>query len=156
MTDPRAAEGVEHLQRAAREMLKAARSFLDVVEDVVEDPERLTGAAAGFADLVRSGLGRQDAPWTRAAWADDLDRNDGPDTATETDTDADTPDIDMPDDDLEVDVRDGATVGPDDHADEPDAAPEPDDTRPVAGTPPQTGTGPTPRRNSRVRRIAVD
>ena len=35
------AEGVEHLQRAAREMVAAARSFLDAIEKVVEDRDAL-------------------------------------------------------------------------------------------------------------------
>jgi len=80
MDDPRTAEGVEHLQRAARELLRAARSFLDVVEDVVEDPDRLTGAAAGLVDLVSSGLGRTPAPWERSAWADSADSADSDDS----------------------------------------------------------------------------
>jgi hypothetical protein len=33
--------GTEHLQSAAREMLSAARAFLDAVEDLVEDPDRI-------------------------------------------------------------------------------------------------------------------
>ena len=70
MEDPRTTQGVEHLQSAARELLKAARSFLDVVEEVVEDPERLTGAAAGLSDLV-SGFTRRRQPWEDAAWVDE-------------------------------------------------------------------------------------
>lgn len=86
MDDPRAAQGVEHLQSAARELLKAARSFLDVVEEVVEDPERLTGAASGLADLVTSSFGRRPQPWESAAWVDD-DPSD-PEGRPEDDTDA--------------------------------------------------------------------
>lgn len=37
--DPRVSAGVEHLQRAAREMIAASRAFLDVVEDLVDRPE---------------------------------------------------------------------------------------------------------------------
>ena len=51
------AEGVDHLQRAARELLAAARSFLDVVEQVVEDDERLAGAASSIVELVGRGVG---------------------------------------------------------------------------------------------------
>ena len=74
MDDQRAADGVEHLQRAARELLAAARSFLDVVEDVVEDRDRLSGAAASVVDLVRDGVATVTAassplqPWETAAW----------------------------------------------------------------------------------------
>lgn len=46
--------GVEHLQVAAHEMLAAARSFLDVVEDVVSDREKLSSVAATFTDLLGS------------------------------------------------------------------------------------------------------
>ena len=66
---------VEHLQTAARELVAAARSFLDVVEEVVEDPERLSGAATSVVDLLREGLGavaRPSSPlepWERAAWS---------------------------------------------------------------------------------------
>ena len=69
MDDRRTAEGVEHLQTAARELLSAARAFLDVVEEVVEDPERVSNAAQGVSDLLRSGLGlvRKPEPWERSA-----------------------------------------------------------------------------------------
>jgi hypothetical protein len=44
MTDDRAAEGLEHLQRAALEMIAAARAFLDVAEDLVRDPSAASTA----------------------------------------------------------------------------------------------------------------
>ncbi|MEZ5180395.1 MAG: hypothetical protein R2702_00710 [Acidimicrobiales bacterium] len=54
--DPRVQAGVEHLQRAAREVIAASRALLDVAEELVEDPqgvaglvEALTGAAGRFA-----------------------------------------------------------------------------------------------------------
>ena len=77
MDDPRAADGVEHLQAAARELLLAARSFLDVVEEVVEDRDRLTSAATGVVGLLRDGLSGVTAPtsplepWERVAWQGD-------------------------------------------------------------------------------------
>ncbi len=42
-------KGTEHLQVAAREMLSAARAFLDAIEDIVEDPDRIRelGQAVG-------------------------------------------------------------------------------------------------------------
>ncbi|MCC5953007.1 MAG: hypothetical protein JJU45_13030 [Acidimicrobiia bacterium] len=46
MADERAAEGVEHLQRAAMEMIDAARAFLDVAESVVADRERVADVVA--------------------------------------------------------------------------------------------------------------
>ena len=56
-------EGVEHIQRAARELIGAARSFLDAAEDVVEDRELLGEAADVLRGLVRdfgSGAREQD------------------------------------------------------------------------------------------------
>ena len=53
MTDERAAEGVEHLQRAALEMIAAAKAFLDVAEDLVRDP-----AAASTVVQTAAALGR--------------------------------------------------------------------------------------------------
>lgn len=49
--------GVEHLQTAAHEMIAAARSFLDVVEDVVSDREKLRGVADAVTELVASAGG---------------------------------------------------------------------------------------------------
>jgi hypothetical protein len=46
------AEGVAHLQAAAREMVAAGRSFLDAFEDMVEDDERLAGVVGGMTDLL--------------------------------------------------------------------------------------------------------
>ncbi len=48
--DERVSDGVEHLQSAAREMIAAARTFLDVVEDVVGDH----AAVASLADALGS------------------------------------------------------------------------------------------------------
>jgi hypothetical protein len=52
MDDERAGEGVEHLQSAARELIAAARAFLDVAEDVVRDPKVAEGLLAGLGDLA--------------------------------------------------------------------------------------------------------
>jgi hypothetical protein len=86
MEDRRTAEGVEHLQAAARELLGAARAFLDVVEDVVEDSDRLNGAAATLTDLLKGGLGGKRPPvWDDADWEPDPSaarkRDDGRSTA---------------------------------------------------------------------------
>ncbi len=80
--EDRSAEGVEHLQAAARELLLAARSFLDVVEEVVEDRDRLAGAASGVVGLLRDGISGAMPPssplepWERAAWAGVADETD--------------------------------------------------------------------------------
>ncbi len=80
--DSRSVEGVEHVQRAAREMIKAARSFLDLVEEVVDDPDRITEAAASVADMVKGSFSKPEQPWERSAWSET-------DSETETETEAD-------------------------------------------------------------------
>jgi len=52
--DPRLQAGLDHLQRAAREMIAASRALLDVAEELVEDPK----AASGIIDLLGSVAGR--------------------------------------------------------------------------------------------------
>ena len=47
-TDPRVQAGLDHLQRAAREMIAASRALLDVAEDMIDDPK----AASGLLDLL--------------------------------------------------------------------------------------------------------
>lgn len=49
----RASEGTEHLQAAARELIAAARSFLDVAEDAIEDSEVVDEVGALLRDLGR-------------------------------------------------------------------------------------------------------
>lgn len=57
-------DGVEHLQAAAKEMIKAARSLLDAAEGLVEDPAALQSllgtlgsVATAAAHRFRSDLG---------------------------------------------------------------------------------------------------
>ncbi len=64
MNDDRAAEGIDHLQAAAKEMISAARAFLDVVEELVEDKDAVASVvsavgsvAHGAAEAVRAGTG---------------------------------------------------------------------------------------------------
>jgi hypothetical protein len=60
--EERAAQAIDHLQAAALELIEAARAFLDVVEEVVSDRDRLSdladsvGEVAAAAErLVRNG-----------------------------------------------------------------------------------------------------
>ncbi len=61
-------EGMAHLQAAAREMVAAARSFLDALEDVVNDDDRMTTVVSGVTDALRdatdvvTGVGRRVVP----------------------------------------------------------------------------------------------
>lgn len=50
--DP-AREGLEHLQAAAHEMIAAARSMLDAVEEILEDPRAATSMASAFGTMSR-------------------------------------------------------------------------------------------------------
>ena len=152
---PSAADGMEHLQSAARELVAAARSFLDVVEHVIEDDERFAGAASSVADLVTRGLGTVadrtaggrdlaggllgDLAGREPSWL----RND-PDAATDS---ADT----EPRSDVDTDAADaGETIAADDLWG-PDEDPEVD----LTDRPAPTATPPAPR-TRRVKRIAVD
>jgi hypothetical protein len=48
----RAAEAVDHLQAAATELIAAARAFLDVVEDVVADRDKVAEVVATVGDVA--------------------------------------------------------------------------------------------------------
>jgi hypothetical protein len=63
VNDERAAEGLDHLQAAAMEMISAARAFLDVAEDFVADRDKVAeiahvigSAAQGAARAARDGM----------------------------------------------------------------------------------------------------
>ncbi len=45
-------EGFEHLQSAAKEMIHAARSFLDAAEGLVDDPSALRSVSGLMNDVV--------------------------------------------------------------------------------------------------------
>ncbi len=49
-----ASEGVEHLQAAAKEMLAAARSFLDAVEDVVADRDKMNAMVGVVVEVMET------------------------------------------------------------------------------------------------------
>jgi len=50
--DP-AREGLEHLQAAAHGMIAAARSMLDAVEEILEDPRAAGSVTAAFGTVSR-------------------------------------------------------------------------------------------------------
>jgi hypothetical protein len=67
--DP-AREGLEHLQTAALEMVAAARSMLDAVEELLDDPQAATAivsAAGTVGRLVEGAIASVTAAATRSA-----------------------------------------------------------------------------------------
>jgi hypothetical protein len=51
--DERATEALGHVQRALLEMIEAAKATLDLVEDVVADPQSLAAVVAAVGHLVQ-------------------------------------------------------------------------------------------------------
>ena len=141
------AEGVEHLQRAAREMVAAARSFLDAIEGVVEDRDALkevsttvAGLAATVGDVIGDAVrGGRPAPWFDSAWKPD-------DPAAEDPISAESP-VTTPRPATIDDPASAAAVA--DHTDD-GAVDETEEWAQPLVDPEQ------PRRPSRVRRISVD
>lgn len=75
---PHADSPSDQLTAAARQLIAAARSFLDVVEGALDDPDKVNAAVVGVAGMVRDAVsGLRDAssghaePWVRAASTDD-------------------------------------------------------------------------------------
>ena len=57
--EDKVAQGIEHLQAAAREMIRATRSLLDAAEELVDDPKSvqdLIGSLAHAAQMAASRL----------------------------------------------------------------------------------------------------
>ena len=50
------AQGVEHLQTAAREVIRAGRSLLDAAEGLVEDPTALQGLLGTLSSLAQAAV----------------------------------------------------------------------------------------------------
>ena len=79
MTDDAAKSGIDHLQSAALELIAAARSFLDVAEELVKEPEASAAvwrAAAGVAAAVLGGAQPPSDP--RAGHGEPDQANDSP------------------------------------------------------------------------------
>jgi hypothetical protein len=55
LDDPRVQAGMEHLQRAAREVIAAGRALLDAAEDLVDDPRAAAGVLETLSSLVERG-----------------------------------------------------------------------------------------------------
>jgi hypothetical protein len=57
----RTGDGVPHLQAAGREMIAAARAFLDVAEEVLEDPKAGEALLESLGDVARRVVPRDGA-----------------------------------------------------------------------------------------------
>lgn len=47
-------QGIEHLQTAAKEMVFAARSFLDAIEGVITDRDKMSAAVGTMTDILET------------------------------------------------------------------------------------------------------
>jgi hypothetical protein len=56
--EDRAADGLAHLQAAAREAIAAARAFLDVAEELVADPAAVSAVVDAVGSVVRTAARR--------------------------------------------------------------------------------------------------
>jgi len=63
-------EGIEHLQSAAREVIKATRLLLDAAEELVEDPRSVQDIVAAVASLAQSAAARLRVPGAASGTAD--------------------------------------------------------------------------------------
>lgn len=52
------ADGLEHLQAAARELIRAGRSLLDAAEGLVDDPAALQGLLGSLGTLAQAAASR--------------------------------------------------------------------------------------------------
>jgi hypothetical protein len=56
--DDKVQQGLEHLQAAAREMIRATRSLLDAAEELVEDPKAVQGLVGTVASVAQAAAAR--------------------------------------------------------------------------------------------------
>jgi hypothetical protein len=56
--EDKVAQGIEHLQAAAREMIHATRSLLDAAEELVDDPRSVQDLVASLAHAAQMAASR--------------------------------------------------------------------------------------------------
>lgn len=74
--DGAAGEAMEHLQNAAREVIKATRSMLDAAERLIEDPAAVQSVVSTFSTLAQAAASRLQSEAASSA-ADGPDDEDG-------------------------------------------------------------------------------
>jgi hypothetical protein len=71
------ADGIEHLQAAAKEVIRAGRSLLDAAEGLIEDPAALQGIVGTLGSLAQlAAQGLRDAAGAHGAGHDGDDPDD--------------------------------------------------------------------------------
>ena len=70
--DDKVHDGIEHLQTAAREVIKASRSLLDAAEELVDDPRSVQDIVATLTAVAQAAAAR-----LRSSGSDDDDGDDG-------------------------------------------------------------------------------
>jgi hypothetical protein len=60
--DDKVQDGIEHLQAAAREVIKASRSLLDAAEELVDDPRSVQDIVATLTGLAQAAAARLRPP----------------------------------------------------------------------------------------------
>lgn len=81
-SDPRVEQGLDHLQRAAKELISASRAFLDVIEEVVDHPDAMREALGSLSSLGDiAGIAARQVHRRRSEWewsdGDDSGDDDG-------------------------------------------------------------------------------
>ena len=71
------ADGVEHLQAAAKEVIRAGRSLLDAIEGLVEDPAALQGAVRTLGAFAQGAIRQLGLDGTGAGAGEGDDPHDG-------------------------------------------------------------------------------
>jgi hypothetical protein len=71
--DDKVQEGVEHLQAAAREVIRATRSLLDAAEELVEDPRSVQDIVATVTAVAQAAAARFRMPGAASDGGDDDD-----------------------------------------------------------------------------------
>jgi hypothetical protein len=66
-------DGMEHLQAAAREVIKASRSLLDAAEELVEDPRSVQDIVATLTAVAQAAAARLRTPGSAPDEGDDDD-----------------------------------------------------------------------------------
>ena len=56
--EDKVAQGLEHLQAAAREMIRATRSLLDAAEELVDDPKSVQDLVGSLAHAAQAAASR--------------------------------------------------------------------------------------------------